>query len=286
MTEEDGKEAEVTMRDPRELDYIAFDLETTGLHPVGSRIIEIAAIRFHGDGREAGRFEQLIDPGSPIPPQATGVHGITDADVAGQPSIETVLPEFLRFLGPGPVAMIAHNAPFDVGFISCALGRQRLPPPPHPVLDTWPLARRRLSLPNYKLETIGRSLGLIDREAHRALADSVLLKDVFLHLLQAPPALSSDEELFALAGALRFEPLGDLLQEAPKGFELLWLAVTRRQTVSMVYHGGSQPGVAREVTPLGIARSSGQLYLTALCHASQIEKSFRVDRIKSYRLLD
>ncbi|MEY4179897.1 MAG: polymerase PolC-type [Planctomycetota bacterium] len=274
------------MRDPRELDYIAFDLETTGLHPVGSRIVEIAAIRFSGDGQESGRFEQLIDPGCPIPPQATGIHGITDAAVAGQPDIDTVLPEFLRFVGPAPVAMIAHNAPFDVGFISCALGRLQLPPPPHPVLDTWPLARRRLQLPNYKLETIGRSLGLIEREEHRALADTVLLKDVFLHLLQVPPPLQSEDELFALAGALRFEPLRDLLQEAPRGFELLWLAVARRQVVSLVYQGGSKPGIARHVTPLGLAESSGQIYLTALCHESQIEKSFRVDRIASYRLVD
>jgi DNA polymerase III alpha subunit (gram-positive type) len=62
--------------------------------------------------------------------------------------------------------MIAHNAPFDVGFISYAMEQRHLPPPPHPVLDTWPLARRRLQLPNYKLETIGRSLGLIERKAH------------------------------------------------------------------------------------------------------------------------
>lgn len=286
MTAEGGKEAGVAMRDPRELDYIAFDLETTGLHPVGSRIIEIAAIRFNGNGEESGRFEQLIDPGGPIPPQATGIHGITDAAVAGKPGIERILPEFLQFVGDEPVAMIAHNAPFDVGFVSCALGRLRLPPPLHPVLNTWQLARRRLSLPNYKLETIGRSLGLIDQEAHRALADSELLKDVFLHLLHLSPPLATEDELYALAGKLRFEPLRDLLQKAPRGFELLWLAVTRRQTVSLIYQGGSQPGVAREVTPLGIAQSSGQLYLTALCHQSQIEKSFRVDRIASYRLLD
>jgi DNA polymerase III epsilon subunit family exonuclease len=276
----------MTMRDPRDLDYIAFDLETTGLHPVGSRILEIAAIRFRADGSESGRFEQLIDPGCPIPPQATGIHGITDDAVAGQPDIDAVLPEFLRFIGSEPIAMIAHNAPFDVGFISYAIGQRHLPPPPHPVLDTWPLARRRLQLPNYKLETIGRSLGLIEREAHRALADTVLLKDVFLYLLREPTPIPSEEELFALAGALRFEPLRDLMREAPRGFELLWLAVARRQTVSLVYDGGSKPGVARQVTPLGLAQSGSQLYLTALCHESQIEKSFRIDRIASYRLVD
>lgn len=264
-------------------EFLAFDLETTGLHPVACQIVEIGAVRFRGDGTVLGEFQQLVDPGSAIPADASAIHGITDDDVAGQPSIRETLPRFLDFVGDAPVVMLAHNAPFDLGFLSVAISRLRRPWPSHPVVDTLTLSRRRVRLANHKLETIGRYLRLIDDERHRALDDTRLLKDVFLHLVRRRPALRSADQLFALCSSLSFSSFGGMLDEPPAGFEELWLAIAQQQPVSLVYDGGSSPGEARVVTPLAVVRTRGQLYLSALCHDSELEKSYRLDKIASYR---
>ncbi len=82
-----------------EVEFIAFDLETTGLFPVVDRIVEFGAVRFRLDGCELGTWEQLVDPECPIPPGVTDIHGITDAMVRGQPTLAQSLPGFLDFLG-------------------------------------------------------------------------------------------------------------------------------------------------------------------------------------------
>ena len=136
--------------DPKTLiaqaEFIAFDLETTGLHPVSAQIVELGAVRFKGDGEVLGQFQQLVDPRSKIPHIATQIHGITNAMVQGQPTIAEALPEFLEFLGDTPMVMLAHNASFDLGFLSVALCRLRHSFPVHQTLDTCTLARRRISL--------------------------------------------------------------------------------------------------------------------------------------------
>ena len=96
--------------------FIAFDLETTGLHPVMSRIIEIGAVCFQGDGTVLKSFQQLVDPRCEISPGAMAVNGISNEMVAEQPLIEEVLPAFALFIGNDPVMMMAHNAGFNISF--------------------------------------------------------------------------------------------------------------------------------------------------------------------------
>src|SRR5262249_61976962 len=94
-----------------EFEYIAFDLETTGLYPLTGRILEIGAARFRG-GAVVEVFEELVDPGVAIPPEATQVHGITADDVAGCPSILEGLPRFLDFLGPPDTLLVGPYVAF------------------------------------------------------------------------------------------------------------------------------------------------------------------------------
>ena len=82
-----------------DVEFVAFDLETTGLHSTFCKIVEFGAVRFRVDGTELDRMERLVDPNCPVPRDATAVHGITDDMLRGQPSIEKVLPEFVQFLG-------------------------------------------------------------------------------------------------------------------------------------------------------------------------------------------
>ena len=96
------------------MNFIAFDLETTGVKPSENMIVEVGAVLFDGDRALKG-FGTLVDPGIPIPPDASAVNGISDEMVRGKPRIADVLAEFAGFCGDLPV--VAHNAPFDFKFL-------------------------------------------------------------------------------------------------------------------------------------------------------------------------
>lgn len=99
-----------------ETEFVAFDLETTGVGPRSCQIVELGAVRFRLDGTEVGCIEQLVDPGCPIPPAVTRIHGITDAMVRGMPTIAAVLPRLLEFLGSSATLLLAHHAPLISDF--------------------------------------------------------------------------------------------------------------------------------------------------------------------------
>jgi DNA polymerase III epsilon subunit family exonuclease len=125
-----------------DITFVALDTETTGLFPIMHRLVEIGAARFRLDGRELATFEQLIDPHIPIPRGIQRVHGITDHMVRGQPTIDHVLPPFIEFLGLPDTILLAHNAPFDLGFLAMALIRLGIACPPPSLFDTLNMARR------------------------------------------------------------------------------------------------------------------------------------------------
>lgn len=101
-------------------EFVAFDLETTGLSAETARIVEIGAVRFRADGEVLGQFAQLINPECRIPAGVTAIHGITDAMVADQPVIADVLPALIEFFGDPRVLLLAHNAHFDMRFLAAA----------------------------------------------------------------------------------------------------------------------------------------------------------------------
>lgn len=148
--------------------YVAFDLETTGLSSSDDEIIEIGAVRVV-DGEIVEEFQQLVDPGQPIPAAASSVNHITDSMVQGQPKIYEVLPAFLAFAGDDVLA--AHNARFDAGFLNQACIRNRFRAPGR-FFDTMSLARYWPDSPNKKLGSLIAAAGIENDEAHRALGDA------------------------------------------------------------------------------------------------------------------
>src|SRR6185437_6607577 len=101
------------------------DTETTGRDAAADRIVEIGIV-LGLRGEVTGRFSKLINPGRPIPPEVSAVHGIKDADVAGQPSFAEIAGEMLDFLGNAVPA--AYNAAFDRGFVFAELERAGVRP--------------------------------------------------------------------------------------------------------------------------------------------------------------
>ena len=168
--------------------FVVVDLETTGTSPSsGAMITEIGAVKIRG-GEVLGEFHTLVNPGSPIPPFITVLTGITDAMVAPAPLFSEVLPAFLEFCGGAEeTILIAHNAPFDIGFLKAAAQSYSYPWPNFRVLDTVKIARRTLAkdeTPNVKLGTLAQYFGLEEPPTHRALDDARATVHIFHHLLE------------------------------------------------------------------------------------------------------
>ena len=162
--------------------FVVVDLETTGGRPVDAAITEIGAVKVRG-GDVLGEFHTLVDPGGPVPPFIQVLTGITTAMLVGAPRIEQVLPSFLEW-ARGSV-LVAHNAPFDVGFLRAAATALGHPWPGFRVVDTVRLARRAVTrdeVPNYKLSSLAAFFRATTTPDHRALDDARATVDV-LHAI-------------------------------------------------------------------------------------------------------
>jgi DNA polymerase-3 subunit epsilon len=163
--------------------FTVVDLETTGGSSSADGITEIGAVKVCG-GEVLGEFQTLVHPGQPISPFVSVLTGITDSMVGGAPSIAAVLPAFLDF-AHGSV-LVAHNAPFDVGFLKAAALEHHHPWPAFAVVDTAVLARRVLTrdeVPNCKLSTLAGFFRAATTPNHRALSDARATVDVLHGLI-------------------------------------------------------------------------------------------------------
>jgi DNA polymerase-3 subunit epsilon len=166
--------------------FVVVDLETTGGSHSSDAITEIGAVKIRG-GEIIGEFQTLINPELPIPAFITVLTGITDAMVVEAPKIGEALFSFLEFAGsPQETVVIAHNAPFDIGFLKSASARCDVPWPGYQVLDTARIARyvvTRDEAPNCKLGTLATFFGAHTDPNHRALSDARATVDVFHGIL-------------------------------------------------------------------------------------------------------
>lgn len=178
-----------------DLVLVAFDTETTGLDPHAGRLVEIAGVKFNLAGEVLDSFSSLMNPGIPIPPRVSRIHGITDGEVRDQPPAAVVLREFFRFVGGPDTVLVAHNAPFDIGFVREEFRRNDLPLPEHGILCSLRLARRHLpSLGSHTLAVVARALGLPVDHQHRAFPDSLLVRGIVGRLLTTyPPSATLDD---------------------------------------------------------------------------------------------
>ena len=202
--------------------FVVVDLETTGGAAGRDGITEIGAVKVRG-GEILGEFQTLVDPERAISPYVSVLTGITDAMVTAAPRAAAVLPAFLEF-ARGAV-LVAHNAPFDIGFLKAACAEAALPWPGHAVVDTAVLARRVLSrgeVPNCKLATLAPFFQARTPPTHRALDDARATVDVLHGLIErlGPLGVQSLPELRSFTAQVsdaqrRKRHLADGLPAAP-----------------------------------------------------------------------
>ncbi len=156
--------------------FVVFDIETTGFSPEKNRIIEIGAVKVT-DGKIEDKFSTFVNPDVPIPFDIEKLTGISDSMVMPYPKIDVILPQFLEFVGDA--VLVAHNASFDVGFISHYAGLLGLDFNPT-VIDTVALARYLLpNLNRFKLDTVAKALNISLENHHRAVDDAGCTAEIF-----------------------------------------------------------------------------------------------------------
>ena len=155
-----------------EVTFVVLDLETTGGSPADAGITEIGAVKVQG-GQVLGEFATLVNPGHDVPAFIASLTGITNAMLAGAPSVSAATASLWEFIGDAVV--VAHNAPYDIGFLKAAAAKSGHVWPQPRVVDTARLARRLLGrddVRNVKLATLASFFGSPTTPIHRALDDA------------------------------------------------------------------------------------------------------------------
>ncbi len=256
---------------------VFLDTETTGLNPrYGDRMVEIALARFRGDVME-DYYVTLLNPGRPMSPGAARIHGITDDEVREAPRFVEIIPPLREFLAG--VVLVAHNAPFDLGFVSNEFRLARQECPDNLVLDTLALLRRHFKFPSNSLPRVAERLGIRNERAHRALSDALTTRAVFDYMageLARRGALTCGDFLRLQGGTVPWRdepsqelPLPPALEEA--------LRLNRKIFMRYVDNFGEQ--TERWVSPIRVSADRDYLYLRAYCHLRNGERSFRLDRV-------
>ncbi len=200
-----------------------YDTETTGIASATDRVVEIAVF----DPERDRSYCSFINPGQPIPPEATAIHHITNEMVADAPSFAEATKELIAFC-EGETVLIAHNNDaFDIHFLRAEFKRAEVEMPQWRFLDSLKWARRyRPDLPRHSLQFLREIYGFDANNAHRALDDVIVLSQVFEALIDD---LSMDKvfELMNTPRLMHSMPFGKhrgkALKSLPKNY-IEWLA--------------------------------------------------------------
>ena len=189
--------------------FVVFDIETTGFSSVKDKIIEIGAVKVE-NGKIVSRYSTFVNPEVPIPFEITKLTSITDAMVIDAPKIETVLPEFMEYVGDA--VLVAHNAGFDVGFIEENCRRRGMERKLTSV-DTVALARVLLpTLSRYKLNIVAKTLGISLENHHRAVDDAGATAEIFVKFVE----MLKEREITTLKGVNEFGAMNpDAIRKMP-----------------------------------------------------------------------
>lgn len=266
--------------------FVAFDSETTGMWAPVNRIVELAAVKFSFERGQIDTFQALVNPERSIPADVIAVHGITDEMVRGCPFIKPVLERFVAFCGDHSV-LIAHNAPFDISFVGAELDRVGLDFPDNRVIDTVDIYHRLFpGLESYSLLNIVRHFKIAQSQEHRALSDAMLVYRLFE---QACAKFPPTENMAGLLDQFAGYHFSDWRGEPVKlsgDYSELQRAVDQGLRVEIDYNHPVASPTTRVIHPQQVHQLGSVYYINAYCERAQGLRTFRLDRIKSFRLIE
>lgn len=263
----------------KNITLVAFDTETSGKYPLESEICEIAAIKWQG-GKIVDEYQQLIKPSRPMSAEVISIHNITNEMVADKPSLPIVLPDFHKFIEGS--FLVAHHAPFDLGFLAPEFEALGLSLPYNPVFCSSLLSRAIFpESRNHKLQTLITYLGLYKGEAHRALDDTRACLELTIKCFERAGEHMNLGELFKKQKKSILwtdYSIAELIND-PKLSELI-PAIRSNKEIELVYMGGSRPGQPRVVRPISVVRNPDGDYLVAF-EGEHIPKKYLLDKVKT-----
>lgn len=254
------------------------DVETTGLDPSrGDRVCEVALIRREPNG-STYEWSQLVDPERPISRGAYAVNRISASMLKGAPTFKSIIPE-VNDVTDGAV-WVAHNAPFDLGFVRSEYKKARRTFVDRPVVDTVHLARRHFRFPSNRLGELARQFGIAAPDAHRALGDCRTTLAVFECIISSAYKERSPQISDLVLHADRMKPGGDPWTMLPPSLEHM---LSESREIEIVYVTAAGSRSVRRVTVVDVVQKSRDLYLVTHCHMRGDQRTFRLDRIVDWK---
>jgi DNA polymerase-3 subunit epsilon len=238
----------------RDATFIALDLETSGKYPLDAEICEMAAVKWRA-GEIVDTYQALIKPTNRMSDFVISIHNITNEMVENAPPIKDKIAEFHKFIGDGYI--IAHHAPFDMGFLAWDFESAFLPLPTRPALCTSLLSRQILTnVANHRLATLAKHFNIDAGAAHRALDDAKTCLQVALKCFEKLGDEAKVKDIFDIQHtALTWDKFSISALTEKAVMANLVRALRDRAEVYLTYEGGSKPGTARRLFPLGLVRS-------------------------------
>lgn len=260
----------------QEYPVVAFDTETSGAYPLESEIIELGAVKWF-QGEIVGKFQTLLKPSKELVPDNIRIHGITNEMVADAPFMKDQVAAFREFID-GSI-LLAHHAPFDLGFLTIDIENAKLQFPNNIHLCTSLLSRGLLTTTNHKLQTLVKELKLTGGDAHRAYDDAYACLQVFFKCVEKLDAPVSLERLLEVQKK-SIEWVNYKISESnDKKLLRLAEAIRGQQSLNIIYEGGQTKGKARPITPHGIVRNPDGDYINAFCGLDNQRKRFYIEKI-------
>ncbi|RYZ70016.1 MAG: WYL domain-containing protein, partial [Proteobacteria bacterium] len=244
----------------------------------------IGAVKWK-NGEIVGTFETLLKPTTPMGAEVIGIHGITNEMVESAPSISEKIAEFYEFIKDAVV--VAHHAPFDLGFVAHEFEKAGLPLPTVPALCTSLLSRNLfLESENHRLQTLIKFFNLPQGTAHRALDDTKACLEVGLRCLEKTGTDADLKEAFAAQGGLiswqRFSMKA--LDEKP-AMKTMKQAIAEQKIVEMNYGSTLASATKRKIHPHGLVRSLDGDFVMAYDEKEQRSKRYYVEKIQGAEIV-
>ncbi len=261
---------------------IAFDLETSGAYPLGAEIVEFAAVKWR-DGSIVDKYQTLLKPSIPMSDFNISIHGITNEMVAHAPVVKEKIKEIADFISDG--LPLAHHAAFDMGFLAIEFEKYHVPFPTSKVLCTSLLARSLVTgVPNHKLQTLIRFLGIQQGTAHRALDDSQACLEVGLHCLTKEGALEDPYRIFSQVKCSYQWSDFKVLSSTDDTVQTLIKAIQEKLSVNLIYTSNESQEQRRRINPVGLVRTPEGDFVQAQCLRDHSFKRFYLKKMKNIQL--
>lgn len=268
-------------KSPFEYPIVAFDTETSGAYAIESEVIELGAVKYL-NGKVIDQFQVLLKPKKLLEAANIKIHGITNEMLIDASTMSHEISRFHQFIDKS--LLIAHHAPFDLGFMAIAFEKNNSSIPENLIFCTSLLSRALITSPNHKLQTLIKELNLVGGEAHRAYDDAYACLQVFLKCCEKIENKCTIQELIAIQKKDLQWSNYKVFTSSDLKLKTIAQNCEMNKSMSIVYDGGRTKSKPRPITPCGIVRNPDGDYVHAICGIDHERKRFYLNKILDYEI--